>query len=85
MVKQHVMEMKSVTITEKGQIAIPKDMRAMKGFGEGSKVVIIAFKDRLELRPLRIISEAMEPYLLSEKTWAKDWDTPEEDEAWKDL
>ena len=29
--------------------------------------------------------EAMEPYLLSEKTLAKDWDTPEEDEAWKNL
>jgi len=30
-------------------------------------------------------SGASETMLISESAWAKDWLTPEEDEAWKDL
>ena len=37
--------MKSATITEKGQIAIPKDIRKIKGFKMGYKVVIVAYVD----------------------------------------
>jgi hypothetical protein len=31
------------------------------------------------------LSEAMMCYIMSEEALAKNWDTPEEDEAWKDL
>lgn len=76
--------MRTATITEKGQISIPKAIRK-KAFKEGTKIAIIAFDDRIELRPLKKFSSAMETALLSEKSLAKDWDTPEEDRAWKDL
>jgi len=36
----------------------------------------------LKMKHLKSISETM---LLSESALAKDWDTPEEDEAWADL
>jgi AbrB family looped-hinge helix DNA binding protein len=82
--KQNLLEMRTVTITEKGQIAIPKDVRALKGFKEGSKLVLVAFKDRIELRPAEWL-EGMFGALASEETLKKDWLTKEEDEAWKHL
>lgn len=48
-------------------------------------MAILAFKDRVELRPMRKINERMLTALASEKTLAKDWSSKEEDEAWKDL
>jgi len=80
-----IADIRTVTITAKGQIVIPKAIRQKAGFKEGSKVAVITHKDRVELRPLPILSEAMEAALLSQETFAKEWDTPEEDEAWKDL
>ena len=80
-----LLEMRTVTVTEKGQIAIPKDMRKRKGFKEGSKIAILAFDNKIELRPLKQVSEKMFTALASEKSLAKDWLTNEEDEAWKDL
>ena len=52
-----LIEMKTAKITEKGQIAIPKDIRKLEGFEQGSKIAILAFKDRIELRPLKKINE----------------------------
>jgi len=43
---------------------------------------ILDFVGYLKLKHLKSIPETM---LLSEKTLAEDWDTPEEDEAWSDL
>ncbi len=79
-----LIDMKTVTITEKGQIAIPKEARS-NNFKTGSKVVILAFKDRIEIRPLKKISDGLLTALASEKSLAKEWLKPEEDEAWKDL
>ncbi|MBI2176467.1 AbrB/MazE/SpoVT family DNA-binding domain-containing protein [Candidatus Woesearchaeota archaeon] len=80
-----LLEMKSAKITKKGQIAIPKSVRKLEGFSEGSKVAILAFKDRVELKPMKQISRIALTALASEKTLAKDWDTKEEDDAWKNL
>ena len=80
-----LIEMRTITITSKGQIAIPKELRKLKGFKEGAKVAVIAFKDRIELRPIRHFSERMLPALISEKALAKDWLSKEDEEAWKDL
>jgi len=86
---EEILDMKTVKITGKGQIAIPKDIRKVEGFAEGQKVVIVAFKDHVEIRPLkkmkRISSEDLGWLKISEKSFAKDWLTKEEDEAWKDL
>ncbi len=80
-----LLEIKSATITEKGQIAIPKDIRDTEGFKTGSKIAILAFKDRVELRPMKQISEKMATAVASEKVLAKDWNSKEDDKAWKNL
>lgn len=80
-----IKEIKTATITEKGQIAIPKDMRKMQGFKEGSKVAILAFDDKIEIRPMKHVSDRMAAAYASEKVLATDWDTKEEDTAWKHL
>ena len=80
-----LIEVKTAKITEKGQIAIPKDIRDIEGFKEGSKVAILAFEDRIELRPMNQINEKMFTALASEKSLAKLWNTKEEDKAWKHL
>jgi len=80
-----VKEIRTVKITEKGQIVIPKMIRMLEGFKEGSKISVIAYDNRIELRPINQITEGLSRALLSESVLAKDWNTPEEDEAWKDL
>ena len=85
MFKKNVIEMRTVKITEKGQIAIPNDIRRLEGFKKGSKIAILAYKDRIELRPLKKLNKNVFGLLVSEKTLAKDWLSKEEDELWKNL
>jgi len=87
-----VIDMRTATITDKGQIAIPRDMREMDGFEEGDKIAIIAYNDHIELRPLEQVSKKLDftkegilTALASERSLAKIWLTKEEDEAWKNL
>ena len=80
-----LIEIKSATITEKGQIAIPRDIREVEGFKIGTKIAILAFEDHVELRPMKQISEKMATAIASEKALAKDWNSKEDDEAWKNL
>jgi AbrB family looped-hinge helix DNA binding protein len=80
-----LIEMKTSKITSKGQIAIPKDIRELEGFKEGSKIAILAFENRIELRPLNQINEKMFTARASEKSLAKNWLSKEDDEAWKNL
>lgn len=80
-----LVEIKTAKITEKGQIAIPKDIRELEGFEEGDKIAILAFEDRVELRPLKQFSEQMFTALASEKALAKDWLSKEDEAAWKNL
>jgi len=81
---EEIQEIKTVKITEKGQICIPSDART-NGFQEGSKISVIVYKNKIELRPLKKVGEAMMSMIASERVLAKDWNTKEEDEAWKDL
>ena len=46
-----------MTITSKGQIAIPKDIREFAGFKEGQKVVLIAYNDYIEIKPLEAVTK----------------------------
>ncbi len=80
-----LVEMRSATITSKGQIVIPKEIREIEGFKEGEKIVILAFEDHVELRSMKRINEEMFPALASEAVLAKDWLSKEDEEAWKDL
>ena len=78
-------EIKTITITEKGQITIPKILRDLNGFCVGSKISLLTFDDKIELRPLSQITEKLETAIASESSLKKDWLSKEEDEAWKDL
>jgi AbrB family looped-hinge helix DNA binding protein len=80
-----LIEIRSATITEKGQIAIPKEIREIEGFREGTKIAILAFKDHVELRPMKEMNEKFFSAFASEEALAKEWNTKEEDAAWKDL
>lgn len=80
-----ITEIKTVTITEKGQIVIPKSLRKIKEFKTGNKIAIIAYEDRIELKPLSKINEKMETAYASEKSLAKEWNSKEEEKAWKNL
>lgn len=85
--QEEIKEIRTVKITRKGQISIPLAVRTRAGFKEGTKVSVVAYDDRVELRPMKKerISDAMIGAIMSEEALAKNWDTPEEDEAWKDL
>ena len=85
MLSSQIKEIKTATVTSKGQICIPHIARSMKGFREGSKVSILVYPDHVELRPIEQVSEKLFPALVSEEVLAKAWNTKEEDEAWKDL
>ena len=68
-------------LSSRGQVVISLDMR--KDLKEGDKLLVIRKGDEIILKkPKKIISETA---LLSEKAFAENWLTPEEDEAWKDL
>ena len=84
---EEIKDIRTATITQKGQICIPNIARNLAGFKEGTKISVVVYKDRIELRPLK--KEKMNDVLLcmlaSEEVLAEAWNTPEEDEAWKDL
>ena len=80
-----LIEIKTATITEKGQIVIPKEIRDNKGFKTGSKIAIIAFDDHVELRPIKQVNKKICTATASEKVLAKDWNSKEDEEIWKNL
>ena len=49
--------METVTISPKYQVVIPKAIRARLGLKAGQKVQAIAYRDRIELVPVRPIRE----------------------------
>jgi len=80
-----VLDIRTATITEKGQICIPNTTREIAGLNKGTKITIVSYKDRVELVPLKQISKKISSALISEEVLAEDWLSKEEDEAWKDL
>jgi len=83
--QKEIKEIRTATITSKGQVCIPNIARTMGGFKEGSKINIIVYSDKVELRPFKKMSDAMLAMLTSEKVLAKNWLSEEDEEAWKDL
>lgn len=53
-------EIRTSTITSKGQIVIPSEMREREGFKSSQKVAILAFDDRLEIRPLKHVLDRVD-------------------------
>lgn len=54
--------MTAVTVSPKYQVVIPKEIRQSIGISSGQKMQVIAYKDRIELIPLKPI-EAMKGFL----------------------
>jgi len=84
---EEIKEIRTATITQKGQICIPSAARSLEGFKEGDKISITVYTNRVELRPLKKqkINDAMLSMLASEEALAKNWMSKEDEEAWKDL
>ena len=84
---EEIKDIRTATITEKGQICIPSLARNLAGFKEGTKISIAVYADRVELRPMKKenMNEALLCMLASEKALAKNWLSKEDEEAWKDL
>ncbi len=76
---------KSATITEKTQVAIPKDLRKITGFKKGNKIAILAFEDHIEIRAMKDLNKKLQTAYASEKSLSKTWLSKKEDESWKDL
>ena len=83
--QEEIKDIRTATLTSKGQICIPNAARNLVGFKKGTKISVIVYSDRVELKPMNKINEDMLPALISEEVLAEAWDTPEEDEIWKDL
>ena len=80
-----LIDIKSATVTEKGQISISKSLRGKKGFSEGSKIAILNFDDHIEIRKMDEIEEKFGSAFASEKSLGKIWNLKEEDKRWKNL
>jgi len=82
------MDLKTIKLSEKGQISIPKDIRKGMQLKKGDKLVLVAKGDQLILqkadsflKKAGIEEESIGTMLLSEETLKKDWDN-EYDERW---
>ncbi|MDD9953838.1 MAG: AbrB/MazE/SpoVT family DNA-binding domain-containing protein [Candidatus Woesearchaeota archaeon] len=70
------MEIRTVTISSKRQITIPKAFSALQ---EGAQAMVINDGEKMIIKPLpKHVSEAA---LLSQAALAECWNSPEDDEA----
>lgn len=85
--QEEIKEIRTATITQKGQICIPSVARTLAGFKEGSKISVVVYSDKVELRPLQKqrSNDALRCMLASEEVLAKNWLSEEDEEAWKNL
>lgn len=83
--QKEIKEIRTATITSKGQVCIPNIARTIEGFKKGSKISIIVYQDKVEIIPMKKMSDAMMAMLASEEVLAKNWLSKEDEKAWKDL
>ena len=85
--QEEIKEIRTATITQKGQISIPRIARNIAGFKEGTKISVIVYADRVELKPFQKekLNDPLMCMLASEESLAKNWLSKEDEEAWKDL
>ena len=78
--------MKTVTVSGKGQISIPQEIRKQLGIEKGSKLVIILKDKELLIRKISDISQSVadgfeDVVRYSERSLEEVWDN-EEDKVW---
>ncbi|MDO8633828.1 MAG: AbrB/MazE/SpoVT family DNA-binding domain-containing protein [archaeon] len=79
-----------ITVSKKGQVVIPKNVREQLQIRQGSKLLLVQKNNKVTLSKVDSLlqeekQEKLYTALASEKALAKDWLSKEEDEAWKDL
>jgi AbrB family looped-hinge helix DNA binding protein len=78
-----MMNIKTVKVSDKGQIAIPKEMREILHIEKGDEVILIAEGNIIIIEKVK--KENFKDLLkLSESTVQKIWDNGE-DEVWNEL
>lgn len=85
--QEEIKDIRTATITRKGQISIPSIARKLAGFKEGTKISVVVYANRVELRPFQKekLNDTLMCMLASEEALAKNWMSKEDEEAWKDL
>lgn len=72
-----------VTVGEKGQIVIPKNIREDFKISKGTKLIVSEDRDKITIKPVKL-DEKHILMLLSESTLKKTWANPY-DERWDDV
>ena len=86
----------TVTVSSKGQIVIPEEVRRELAIKDGTRLVLVERSGKIVLEKEKQLIIKLEKLsqeekeklgwlLLAESSLTKDWLTKEEDEAWKDL
>ena len=80
-------EVEIITVSKKGQVVLPKNIRTQLHIHQGSKLLLIQKKDKITLSKVdslieKELSEKKFTLLASEKSLAKDWLSKEEEKAW---
>lgn len=78
------MNQKVSVVDRRGRLTIPGSLRKKMGVKKGDIFLIREEEGRLVCEKIAI-SSSFQMMQASEKILSRDWDTPEEDEAWKDL
>ena len=78
------MNQKISIVDRRGRLTIPGSIRKKMGVKEGDIFLIREEKERLVCQKISI-SSSFQMMQATERILSRDWDTPEEDEAWKDL
>ena len=80
------MIIKTINVSDKGQIAIPLNMRKVSGINKGDSLIIIQDKNKILIeKASKKIKDEFKDLLKHSESVAKDlWDN-KEDEIWNDL
>ena len=78
------MEMKTIKISEKGQVAIPREIRKQMGLKRGDELVIIQDEDRILMEKADRVSKKVRDDFkdilkFSEESLKEIWDNKEDD------
>lgn len=82
------MEIKTISVSDKGQIAIPQDVREQAGIQKGDKLILLQIAGKILLEKTQNVSNKIKDDFsdmlkLSEKSLKEVWDN-EQDEIWND-
>ena len=80
-----------ITVSKKGQVVLPKEVREELSIVSGSKLFLVQRKGEVTLKKVESLigkekdEDKLFTVLASEKSLAKDWLSKEEDDAWEGL